>query len=248
MKPLTEEFSTRLVDLAGNKPGLRVLLPVKMTVPAEGQGDTLDMVASDETIDRYNECIKADGWVLDNYQRNPVIQNSHQYGDLLHTIGKAVSTAVVKGQLQQRWQFATDVNPIAKIAYGLYKGGFLNASSVGFVPIEWTNGSGASDRADAQGEPVRTYTKSELLEVSAVGIPANPNALVMGLKAGAIDKSDLKELASLLKTIYEAEPRPISSPAETDPNARSAGIAINAEQWNQLSKNLQDIRAILKRA
>jgi hypothetical protein len=37
-----------------------------------------------------------------------------------------------------------------------------------------------------------------LLEVSAVGIPANPNALALGLKAGALSKQQIKDLGALL--------------------------------------------------
>jgi hypothetical protein len=43
------------------------------------------------------------------------------------------------------------------------------------------------------------------LEVSAVGIPANPNALALGLKAGAVDRDDLKAALDLLQRI--ASPR-----------------------------------------
>ena len=97
----------------------------------------LDFVSSDSTLDRYGEIIQASGWKLENYQRNPVFQNSHQYGDILFTLGKALIMEVRGGQLFQRIQFACDINPMAKIAYGLYKGKFLNAVSVGFVPIRW---------------------------------------------------------------------------------------------------------------
>jgi hypothetical protein len=44
----------------------------------------------------------------------------------------------------------------------------------------------------------RRFLEQELLEVSAVGIPANPNALQLGLRDGAIKKSDLKEALELL--------------------------------------------------
>src|SRR5207302_10011836 len=37
--------------------------------------------------------------------------------------------------LFQRILFAVEENPMAKVAYGLYKGGFLNAVSVGFIPV-----------------------------------------------------------------------------------------------------------------
>jgi HK97 family phage prohead protease len=163
---------------------------------------TLDFIVSDETLDRYNEVIVASGWKLDNYLRNPVFQNSHQYGDIIYTIGRAlitdVRTVADRKVLFQRVEFATDANPIAKIAYNLYKGRFLNAVSVGFIPLQWEN-----------GEPgnlwQRRYTEQELLEVSAVGIPANPNALALAYKAGALSKQQIRDLAALLH--YALRPR-----------------------------------------
>src|SRR5437867_2026681 len=102
----------------------------------------LDFIASDETLDRYDEIIVASGWRLENYRRNPVFQNAHQYGDVIFTLGRALITGVRPGRLFQRIEFATEVNPMARIAYGLYKGGFLNAVSVGFIPLRWENGDG----------------------------------------------------------------------------------------------------------
>ena len=167
----------------------------------------LDFIASDETLDRYDEVISATGWKLENYQRNPVFQNAHQYGDIIFTLGRALITEVREvGRavpsapsglgLFQRIQFACDVNPMAKIAYGLYKGKFLNAVSVGFVPVRWEDGT---DKTPYR----RKYTEQELLEVSAVGIPANPNALALGLKSGAVEKSDLRDTYELLRVALE---------------------------------------------
>jgi HK97 family phage prohead protease len=198
LNPKFAEFGDRLVKLHNGKHGLIGGMVVKITLPADAEGDCIDMRASDETLDRYDEVIKAAGWQLDNYLANPVVQNCHQYGDIIFTIGKALSTKVDGSALVQRWQFATDVNPMAKIAFGLYKGGYLNTSSVGFIPEEWTNGS-------KTGEPARTYTKQELLEVSAVGIPANPNALALAVKSGAIAGGDVKELATLLNKFCNQE-------------------------------------------
>src|SRR5262249_2103512 len=44
----------------------------------------------------------------------------------------------------------------------------------------------------------RKYLDQELLEVSAVGIPANPDALRLAYKSGAIGKSEVQELLCLL--------------------------------------------------
>jgi HK97 family phage prohead protease len=192
--------SSRLVTLADGSPGLRGKMSVEVSA-ADNSAPIIDFVASDNTLDRYDEVIEPDGWQLENYRRNPVFQNSHQYGDVIHTIGKSLITEVrtVNGRraLFQRIEFATEVNPTARIAYGLYKGKFLNAVSVGFVPLEWENGAPSS--ADR-----RTYTKHELLELSAVGIPANPKALALAVKSGFVDRRDLWELLDMAASILSA--------------------------------------------
>jgi hypothetical protein len=249
----------------------------------------LDFIASDESLDRCDEVICASGWRLDSYRRNPVFQNAHQYGDIMFTLGKALITEVrstecgvrnAEGKkvmevrttphsalptphLFQRIQFATDVNPIARIAYGLYKGKFLNAVSVGFIPIRWQDADGkehvsrstdhaSCNTADASRSTLlaprssvpgrqafrRRYLEQELLEVSAVGIPANPNALALGLKAGAIEKSDLREILDLLKSVCGAvqknpEDR-VSPPGEPDPAIRKLQLLFLARELRRL--------------
>ena len=103
--------------------------------------------------------------------------------------------------LCQRIQFATEVNPVARIAYGLYKGGFLNAVSVGFIPLRWEDGGASSASAQSATAPRRRYLEQELLEVSAVAIPANPDALALGLKSGAVEKADLRAASDLLRSL-----------------------------------------------
>ena len=156
----------------------------------------LDFVASTAAVDRYHEIIEPGGWRLESYRRNPVFQNAHNYGDILFTLGKALVTEVRGGALYQRIEFATEVNPVARIAYGLYRGGFLNAVSVGFIPLRWEKPEGAAEAGFR-----RRYLEQELLEVSAVAIPANPDALALGVKAGAVSKSDLEATLDLLRSL-----------------------------------------------
>src|SRR5215468_7920626 len=155
-----------LIPLHDNRPGLRSLLQVEVreatrTGRTDGtnSGAVLDFVASTATLDRYHEIIEPAGWRLDSYRRNPVFQNAHNYGDVIFTLGKAVVTevrAIGGGQaLCQRIQFATEVNPIARIAYGLYKGGFLNAVSVGFIPLKWEDGNGERETSERGVSPRR---------------------------------------------------------------------------------------------
>ena len=220
-----------LVPLHDSRPGVRALVQVEIREPAvslgEGQGSeaskaALDFVASTATLDRFHEIIEPSGWRLEAYRRNPVFQNAHNYGDVLFTLGKALITEVrtVGGgpALCQRIQFATEVNPMARIAYGLYKGGFLNAVSVGFIPLRWEDANG--EERDSREAPNRLstinsqpstscrrrYLEQELLEVSAVAIPANPDALAMGLKSGAIGKSYVQAAIELLRGLMAVGP------------------------------------------
>jgi hypothetical protein len=227
------EFADRLVTLCDGRPGLRGGLLIAASAPSgsireNSCNSCLDFIASDETLDRCDEIISAGGWRLEHYRRNPVFQNAHQYGDIIFTLGKALVTEVrtVAGRpaLFQRIEFAVEANPMARIAYGLYRGKFLNAVSVGFIPLRWQDSDGAEHPTGKDAfhcvpdqpstlnhQPLnhqfrRKYLEQELLEVSAVGIPANPEALQLGLKAGAIEKADLRDLADLIRqTLGRAE-------------------------------------------
>ncbi len=237
--------------------------PSGLEPSAPGAQPILDFIASDESLDRYDEVISASGWHLDTYRRNPVFQNAHQYGDILFTLGRALITevrsiphsALRTPHLFQRVQFATDVNPVARIAYGLYQGKFLNAVSVGFIPLRCLDANGdehTSGTSRFQHFSVSTsqgfhrkYLEQELIEVSAVGIPANPNALALALKSGAIEKSDLRETLELLKSLWpsrniNAPPGLSAKPATCNPQPTTSNL--------QLFSLARELRRILRHA
>jgi phage head maturation protease len=55
--------------------------------------------------------------------------------------------------------------------------GFLNATSVGFRPLEWTLSKDPSRGAD-EWEPGADFHRAELVEFSIVSVPCNPEALL----------------------------------------------------------------------
>jgi HK97 family phage prohead protease len=169
-------------------------------------------VASTGVLDRYGEVIEPSGWRLENYRKNPVFLNSHRYGDVTQTLGRAVVTEVreIEGQpaLFQRVEFAVGVSPQARIAYGLYRGGFLSAVSVGFIPLKWEDAeaAGPGGRASDRGTgPWRRYTEQELVEVSAVAVPANSEALALGVKSGVVSRADVLEMLDLKPELFGGE-------------------------------------------
>jgi hypothetical protein len=118
---------------------------------------------STEDEDRHGDIVRQD-WDLKNFKQNPVIINSHQYGDATEVIGKVEDIKTTKDkQLEGKVKFAVAENPKAKIIFDLYAGGFLSAFSVGFIPKEFSD----------KGEII----KSELLEISTVSVPSNAMAL-----------------------------------------------------------------------
>jgi HK97 family phage prohead protease len=239
---LETEFPTRLVTLSDGRPGLRGGIHADVREISAAGKPILEFIASDETLDRCDEIIMASGWKLETYRRNPVFQNAHKYGDVIFTLGKALVTEVGmvadRKALLQQVEFAVDINPMAKIAYGLYKGKFLNAVSVGFVPVRWENGTEKTSYR-------RKYIEQELLEVSAVGIPANPNALALGLKSGAIEKSDIQETFDLLRHALDRSADLQSARATPEGAPTCSRQALDHQQILKLTR---DLHTLLRRA
>lgn len=121
-------------------------------------------IASTSSFDRDGESIKQEGWDLSNFKQNPVLLVGHNYQEF--PVGKATEIAVENNQLVFRAVFS-EATQKAKEAYQLVKEGILSAFSVGFIPREY-------DSNDS-----KIITKAELLEISLVPVPANPEAIVL---------------------------------------------------------------------
>ena len=148
-------------------------------VAVAGNGRAFTFVFSDESVDRYGDVIQSRGWNLDNFNSNPVALFGHDAGSVENVIGNAKNVRVAGDKLVGDIEFMpADVNPNAEAVYQMVKGGWLKTVSVGFAPIEW---KAAKDKARPGGVD---FVKQELLEISIVPIPANPNALIQAKAAG----------------------------------------------------------------
>ena len=131
------------------------------------------VVASTGEVDRHGDTVAPDGWRLDAYRANPVVLWAHDYRQ--PAIGRAPAVWRQDGSLLASIEFApTD---FARTVAGLYQQGYQRGVSVGFRPIRF------EERRDARSGAFLgiRFLEQELLEISAVPVPANGNAL---LRAG----------------------------------------------------------------
>jgi HK97 family phage prohead protease len=133
---------------------------------------TFIAVASTEDEDRDKDIIRQDGWDLKNFKKNPMVPWSHNYWGI--PIGKSLKTWVDKEskKLLFKPQFDVDDEDSMKI-FNKYKNGFLKSFSVGFRGVDFKY----RDEDDRWWGGIE-FLEQELLEISAVTIPANPNATV----------------------------------------------------------------------
>lgn len=145
---------------------------------------------SDGAIDRAGDTIAADGWVTAGFLKNPVALWAHNSWE--PPIGRASNLAVEVDRLMGDIEFAAaDVYPFADTIYRLIAAKYVNAVSVGFMPIEW---SFVDDKERKFGID---FKRQELLEISVVPVPCNANALVEA-RAKGIDTRPLLEWAERL--------------------------------------------------
>ena len=135
----------------------------------------LTVVASDETVDRMGDVVRANGWDLAAYKRNPVFLWAHDYSRT--PIGRSQWNGVDGTRLLATVEFAP--TEFAKEVEVLYRQRFLRAVSVGFRAKAFTFRKGPQGAIEGV-----EYTKQELLEISAVPVPANPQALGKAFDAG----------------------------------------------------------------
>lgn len=143
---------------------------------------TVRFTISKTVEDRDGDVIHADGVDFTNYMKNPVFCSFHNTREF--PLGKVTNFWVEGDEVKADVYFPTleelSTNPeqasekakLVDFTYHCYKTGMLNAVSVGFIPLEWTENQKGYD-----------ITKWELLEFSAVAVPANQDAIAEAVKS-----------------------------------------------------------------
>lgn len=133
-------------------------------------------VASSAVEDRHGEIVSVEGWDLKNFKKNPVLLWAHQHE--VPAVGGVKSIKVEGSGKNARLIFEPvfhDFTEEARAMKRLYTEvipelghPILNSFSVGFRPTEMDG---------------NTYTKQEMLEISPVNVPANPEARMLAIKS-----------------------------------------------------------------
>ena len=177
---------------------------------------TVRFKISSEVVDRDGDILIAKGCNFDNFKKNPQFLGFHNYHEYPLGIpknwgveGNAVYCDVYFPTIDELSTNPAEASEKAKLVdftYHCYKTGMLNAVSVGFIATD------AEPNKETGGFIVKDW---ELLEFSAVTVPANQDAIAQAVKSfgddeakGMIDpierlKQVEKELADCKKTIAE---------------------------------------------
>ncbi len=189
---------------------------MKFTNAVKGKKNAPDgydasFTASTPAIDRHETVIPQDNWKLAGFNANSIIGYNHYVwgdegwmsgkGNPDNVIGKGHAYLNSVGNLQLDVKFDDTVtesgatNEIAQKVKAKVEGGFLTSVSVGFVENtegRWTDKEGKT--VEARDADVYEYGEVELMEVSVVNLPANPEALIMSKDA------EIGELQKEIKT------------------------------------------------
>ncbi len=124
-------------------------------------------------------------------------------------IGKIVDAKCIDGKLWIKLML-NRAHPNFEIVYSSLKGGFLDAFSIGFIPLEKED---------------NRITRLKILEVSLVGIPANPEAVVEEVYEKMFDMA-VKGVVPRHPWKYSTDTEPWRAPALRD---------FTDKTWDELS-------------
>ena len=152
------------------------------TITEDMGNRTVRFTISKEVVDRDGDILRASGVDFTNYMKNPVFLSFHNSREF--PLGKVTRFWVEGNSVKADVYFPTieelSTNPeqasekakLVDFCYNCYKTGMLNAVSVGFIPLEWIETENGFD-----------ILKWELLEFSAVAVPANQDAIAEAVKS-----------------------------------------------------------------
>jgi hypothetical protein len=174
----------------------------------------VEYVATTAAIDSYGEIVNPVGNDTSRFQKNSPFCDSHQTDSISRVLGKVTEVRVDGSQLIERVKFAIDVpsNTLARVAFEMTAAGYTPACSIGFFPVRTLtpqSGEVFTDRLSSFGyakdAAVRCiYDKWIQVELSAVVVGANPDALVKARNAGILRDEHVDQFPEFRRALQSA--------------------------------------------
>lgn len=152
---------------------------------AKGEGE-FEVIATTGGVDRDGENILIDGWDFTNFMKNPVVLFGHDYWSF--PIGAVTDLRIEGDSVIAKGVFArTEEGQKARV---LYEDGILKTVSVGFM---------------VKNRDGNTITSAELLELSFVPVPSNPDAIDARKRVKEFKAMMIKSAIPYLETALASE-------------------------------------------
>lgn len=145
----------------------------------DAENRTYEFIISDESLDRHGSVILSGAWDLNNFNKNGIFCYQHLSGGAFEDNNPDTILGPAAARLEGKQLIGTctfepaEDNQLAEKIKRKVDFGTLKATSVGFVPIDYSWG----DEKRGEDPGVFYFRKVDLLEFSIVNIPSNPNAV-----------------------------------------------------------------------
>jgi len=203
----------------------------KIAAAPAPDGDNLEYIMSDDSIDRLGDMIDQAGWQLVNFEKNPIALFGH---DSHFPVGKWRDVKVKGNQLRGTLELLPPVSPRLQEIHAAVKGGVLRAVSVGFKPLKY------EPLPDSKKGGYR-FIEHELVECSIVAVPANPNAIQIAKNLN-ISRETINLIFGKTADNDEVTHRDLSGKsAEDHPNVGKRNMSLS-EKIEQSQTRVNDLK------
>ncbi len=193
---------------------------------------TIYGIFSTDDEDRHGEIVDQSGWILDQFNANPVILFAHDHYQ--PAVGQGVEVKIQdiggKKQLAGGIKFAAEEYDFAMTLFKLYAGRYMRAFSVGFMNNVY--------EIDQESDTI-ILKENVLYEISCVNVPANAMALA---NSKGVDVQPIEELMNKRKLGKLAEPEKKSETEKPEEeNKEPEKPAEELEPEEELEKAVEQI-------
>ncbi len=148
---------------------------IEAEIEIRESADGHEFVISTNAVDRHGTVINSEGWDLTKFRANPIMAYQHNThssdpDDIIGTWDVRIEGGKLIGKPNYE---PAELNAKADKIRRKVEHGTIRAVSVGFIPQEYHWGT----RKNGEDPDVLYLDKNELLEVSIVAVPSNPESL-----------------------------------------------------------------------